>query len=179
MELVHHKKYKQHQEACWHRQVICPSNFCDKMMAFSEVKEHAGTCQDISNVINRDFPLFQLSEEKIQNKDAVTWNSQIFIEQGATFFLQAKKEDDVIYMDVVMLGSKEQCEVLTAKVSFINPVTEKVFYESNFSPRPIAETNNTEDFSLMIRQRSIARGWYFHQKTKSYMFEVKVKVVRQ
>ena len=43
MELVHHKKYKQHQEACRHRQVICPSNFCDKMMAFSEVKEHAGT----------------------------------------------------------------------------------------------------------------------------------------
>ena len=174
--MVEHKEYNQHQEACRHREVICPSNYCDTMMAFCEVEEHARTCKDISI----GFTQSCLSEEQVQDRFEMKWNSKMFEDvDGATFFLQIMKEDNIFSMDVVMLGSKEQCEGLNVEVSFTNPVTKEEFHKSTFSPRPITDTNDTEDASLIIRQSTIAKGWHFNQEIKEYEFVVTAKVYRR
>jgi len=175
-EMVEHKEYNQHQEACRHREVICPSNYCDTMMAFCEVEEHARTCEDISF----GFWKVPVSEEQAQDASEIKWNSAMFNDfDGATFFLQILKEDNIFSMDVVMLGSKEQCKGLKAKVSITNPVTKEEFHMSTFSPRPITDTNDTEDASLIIRHSTIAKGWHFNQETKQFEFEVKAKIYRR
>lgn len=172
--MVHYNDYGQHQAVCRFRRVVCPGD-CDLLMAFCEVKKHAATCQEVS----RGFGVKTLTQEEKQDTD-VKWVSEMFSDvNGATFFLQTNKEDNIFSMDVVMLGSKEQCEGLNVEVSFTNPVTKEEFHKSTFSPRPITDTNDTEDASLIIRQSTIAKGWHFNQEIKEYEFVVTAKVYRR
>ena len=48
-EMVAHRDYRRHQEACTYRLVICPGSntSCTKMLPFCEVEEHVQTCKDV------------------------------------------------------------------------------------------------------------------------------------
>ena len=174
--MVEHKEYKRHQETCGHRPVICPDINCGETMAFCEVEEHVSTCSDIS----RGFTEIDMDEEEMLDMGFLAWNARKFNDvEGETFFLQNQKEENIYNMDVVMLGSKEQCEGLSAEVTFTNPITRREFFKSTFSPRPITATNDTEDASLIIKQRTVAKGWNFNRETKHYEFEVTAKVNRR
>ena len=176
--MVEHKEYKRHQETCGHRPVICPDIICGETMAFCKVEEHASTCSYIS----RGFTGVCMTEEEMLDKDmhGAQWATKMFNDvAGDTFFLQIQKEENIFSVDVVMLGSKEQCEGLAAEVSFTNPVTRREFFKSTFSPRPITTTNDTEDASLIIKQRTVAKGWNINRETKDYKFKVSAKVNRR
>ena len=176
--MVEHKEYKRHQETCGHRPVICPGSAgCGETMAFCEVEEHVSTCSDIS----RGFTEIDMDEEEMLDMGLIVWNARMFNDvEGETFFLQIQKEENIFSVDVVMLGSKEQCEGLAAEVSFTNPVTRREFFKSTFSPRPITATNDTEDASLIIKQRTVAKGCNIeHYEFKHYEFKVTAKVNRR
>ena len=176
--MVEHKEYKRHQETCGHRPVICPDIICGETMAFCKMEEHASTCSGISRG-SRGFTVY-MTEKEMLDMELIVWDSQMFNDvEGDTFFLRMQKEENIFSVDVVMLGSKEQCEGLAAEVSFTNPVTRREFFKSTFSPRPITATNDTEDASLIIKQRTVAKGWNFNRETKHYEFKVTAKVNRR
>ena len=178
--MVEHKEYKRHQETCGHRPVICPDIICEETMAFCKMEEHASTCSEISRG-SRGFTVIMTEEESRRPpREVPCWRPRMFNDvEGDTFFLRIQKEGNIFSVDVVMLGSKEQCEELAAEVTFTNPVTRREFFKSTFSPRPITTTNDTEDASLIIKQRTVAKGWNFNRETKHYGFEVTAKVNRR
>ena len=115
-----------------------------------------------------------------EDMDTVAYDPWMFNDvEGDTFFLQIRKKENIFSVDVVMLGSKEQCEGLAAEVTFTNPVTRREFFKSTFSPRPITTTNDTEDASLIIKQRTVAKGWNINRENKYYEFNVTAKVNRR
>ena len=178
--MVEHKEYKRHQETCGHRPVICPgSACCGETMAFCEVEEHASTCVGISRGITSALRC-SIYEEEMLYMGVKAWRTEMFNDVGGdTFFLQIQEEENIFSVDVVMLGSKEQCEGLAAEVTFTNPITRREFFKSTFSPRPITATNDTEDASLIIKQRTVAKGWNINRETKYYEFTVTAKVSRR
>ena len=175
--MVEHKEYKRHQETCGHRPVICPGSAgCGETMAFCEVEEHASTCVGIGESARGIAEVCGY----IRYMGFTAWATEMFNDvEGNTFFLRIQKEENIFSVDVVMLGSKEQCEGLAAEVSFTNPVTRREFFKSTFSPRPITTTNDTKDAPLIIEQRTVAKGCNINRETKDYEFKVTAKVSRR
>jgi len=172
-ELVAFKDYKKHQVTCEHRLVVCPAVGCDKTEPFCHMLDHARDCQGIciGDKINGD--VFSVDKFAMQ-----AWRSPMFEADGPAgkiFFLRVQKVNSMFSLEVVMLGTQEECEEYTMEVSVINPDTETVAIKASFKPRPIVATNDTDDFSLTFKQVSLAKMLKYNKERKRLDF-IKIKM---
>ena len=182
--MVAHGEYKRHQEACRFRLVICPGNkrTCNKMIAFCEVEEHVKTCKTISTSMESEegsgiFALrFNLPEAKLNDLGFVSWGCQMLKSNDLnTCFMNMNKHNNIISMEVVMVGSEEDCMQHKVEISVQSPETEEVIFKSMFSPRPISATNK-EEMCLTVKQTSLAKFWQYNKDLKGYNFAISVQI---
>ena len=143
-----------------------------------KMEEHARTCLGItkSTKINQG-KVISVKEASVENLGLVSWKSQMFKANGGqVFFLRRSKTNNLYSMEVVMLGSEEECEQFTMEVAVMNPITKKVAIQACFQPRPILATNETEHTCLTFKQGSLAKVWWHNQEDKVFQFNVSVKI---
>jgi len=107
----------------------------------------------------------------------VTWKTTKIrlLESGEMFFFRINKINNIFSMEVVMLGSEEECRQHKAEVSAVNPDTKEVVIKSIFNPRPISATNS-EDLCLSVKQTSLSKFWRHDQEAKKYLVSICVQI---
>jgi len=185
--MVAHEGYKEHQEACTYRLVICPGSglTCTNMLPFCQVEEHVKTCEDFPSITvktnkgTHDYfsEVYTLEETALQESELIDWGSKALkSESGKLFFFRMNKVKKIFSVDVVMMGRQEECDNVQVEIGFMNPETEKVFFKSTFNPRPIT-TTNSEELCLTVKQALISKYWHYNQTEKSYDFDVSIEIL--
>jgi len=179
-ERVPFKAFEGHQVTCKYRKVICPGSNenCREIMPFCKVEEHADACQMISidKQIEKGRP-FNLPESMVQSLDPMSCKSVMFkADAGAVFFLRTKRSNKVFTLEVVMLGTQEECENYTVAVSIKKPDTKKTVFQAHFTPRSIINTNVTSNFCLTFDQESLSHVWRLNKENMNMVFLVSAEI---
>ena len=168
--MVAFEDYKRHQEACSYRLVLCPGNNvkCSKIVAYCEVAKHFETCQDsIKSMTQMNthectaYDFFCLPEASLQDPTSANLCSKRFkCAAGKTFFLRINKCNKILSIEVVMVGSEEECRQVRVEVGVLGsesrPWSKDKPFKATFSPRPISATNS-EGLCLMVKQSSLGQ----------------------
>merc|ERR1712129_181619 len=183
--MVTHQDYKMHQEACGYRIVICPGSLtCKKMVPFCEVEEHVKNCKGCLSCLSHDdfhSQVYTVTEPMLQDPaqdlQLMEWPSILGkSKSGKNFFFRMNRVNQIISMEVVMLGSEEECEKVEVEIQIMNPETNKVFFKSMFNPRPITTTNSREMCVAVKQASSGSKFWQQRQTTKDFRFKVSVRL---
>ena len=93
-----------------------------------------------------------------------SWKSVMYrADSVGVFFLRPSRENKVISLEVVMLGTQEECKKYIIVVSIKNLDTKEEAFQSHFTPRPISGTNVTSRFCLTFKQDSLSNVWKFNR----------------
>merc|ERR1719319_91957 len=120
---------------------------------------------------------FQIPETMVQSLAPMSWKSVMLkADTGAVFFLRTKRSNKVFTLEVVMLGTQEECENYTVVVSIKNPDTKKTVFQAHFTPRPIINTNVTSNFCLTFEQESLYNVWRLNKENMNREFLVSAEI---
>ncbi len=72
-------------------------------------------------------------------------------------------------VEVVMLGSQEECKRFNVEISILDSSAKQVF--------PINQ-DEWGDFSLTVKEPALAKIWKHDSENKEYVFKVKVHICR-
>ena len=136
---------KDHEEKCDWRLVICPGSghTCTAMTPFCTVLTHVQNCPDcvwppkkdkVLGVENGSF----LTMDKAQASDmkSLNWKTDtLLLVQGSVFFVRCSRKGDMFVIDVVMMGSKEDCKEFMVEASILNSGSGKSMFKATFQPR--------------------------------------------
>ena len=166
--------YREHQEACSYRLVICPGNDkrCNEMVPFCQMEDHLETCSGTYFLYEKELEV----EARKNELDGACTSAEFYNNFGEVFCLRMNKTNNLYSMEVVMLGKEEECEQFTMEVAVMNPVTKKVAIQASFQPRPILATNETEATCLTFKQGSLAKVWRHNKKDQVFQFLVSVSI---
>ena len=183
-ELVALKDYAAHQATCRHRLAACPAVGApwgsSKMEAFCDVLDHARACRGICSGDNlEDGNVFGMDRFAVQELDNFWKIRMLEADSGNIFFLKVQKVNNMFSLEVVMLGTQEECEAYTMEVSVIHPDTKMVAIKASFKPRPIVATNDTDDFCLTFKQKSLAKMMKHSKEKERLDFIVSVHIQMQ
>jgi len=174
-EMVAFEGYREHQEACSYRLVICPGNDkrCNEMVPFCQMEDHLETCSGTYFLYEKELEV----EARKNELDGACTSAEFYNNFGEVFCLRMNKTNNLYSMEVVMLGKEEECEQFTMEVAVMNPDTNTAAILARFKPRPILATNDTGHFCLTFKQESLARVWKYDKERRSYKFKIVIKVV--
>ena len=136
---------KEHEENCNWRLIICPSdgNSCTAMVPFCRVLAHGKNCSAcvltpgrryLNNGAEMNSYLKLDTADAFDGKD-VSWKTEILLGQGVVFFVRLSRKGGIFTIDVVMKGSKEECEEFRVKASIVDAVSRKSMFKATFQPR--------------------------------------------
>ena len=136
---------KEHEENCNWRLIICPSdgNSCTAMVPFCRVLAHGKNCSAcvlspgrryLDNGAEMNSYLKLDTADAFDGKD-VSWKTEILLGQGVVFFVRLSRKGGIFTIDVVMKGSKEECEEFRVKASIVDAVSRKSMFKATFQPR--------------------------------------------
>ena len=180
-EKVPFEDYEKHQEECSHRLVICPgSNLtCHDRVAFSDVESHILTCPDSieHNPGGGNLVTFTYEhQEDLLVRTNMVWSTLCFEAESKTFFVRMDKTGGTFSIEVVMKGSKVECEQYVAEVTVLNMDSDDVpIFKAQYHPRPIGK-DNLKEFTLSFSQTAISKVWKFNQMTRRFFFDIGVKI---
>ena len=143
------------------------------MLSFREVVAHTKICREIDT--KNTGPLFNLDvPDRFLGIENFSWNTFIIIQNSKHFFLKAGKNDNQFSLEVVMLGSPEECEDYRAEISILDSKQHPVL-SSSFPPRPISlEVRGNK--CLVVTQELLASIWKYYEEQKMNRFRVKVNI---
>lgn len=138
-EMIPFHDLEKHQKVCLFREVLCPGSKCKLKIPFSKVEEHVRVCTDFNQTIldNNCERRMTIEQSNKGGDTVVTWRTRILSALGATFFLRTKRENHYHSVEVVMLGSEEECKGFLASVTVLDK-DGKVFTKNTSRPRPIS-----------------------------------------
>ena len=90
-----------------------------------------------------------------------------------TLFFKMKKRNNTYLLEVVMLGSKEQCDKYLVEISILDVVSQPVISSSS-PPRPI--TMEQWGPCLTVTEETLSTVWWYSDEIKKNVFEVGVKI---
>ena len=137
---------KEHEEKCTWRLVICPGSgaTCTAMVPLCTVLTHAKSCSNCGTVSRQHLQdnrvemngyLYLPTELAFDGKN-VSWTTRILLLQpGFVFFVQLSRKGGAFMIDVVMKGSKADCEEFRVNASILDAVSGKSMFEATFQPR--------------------------------------------
>jgi len=181
-EKVPFEDYEKHQEECIHRLVICPgSNLtCHDRVAFSDVEAHILTCPDSieHNPGGGNLVTFTYEhQEDLLVRTNMVWSTLSFEAESKTFFVRMDKTGGIFSIEVVMKGSKVECEQYVVEVTVLNMNSDDVLpiFKSQYHPRSIGK-DNLKEFTLSFSQTAISKVWKFNPMTRRFFFDISVKI---
>ena len=179
-EMVAFKGYKEHQASCQYRLVICPgmSPACNEMVSLCKLEDHAKICQGMELSENLKQGMMFWVPEDVVESDGLVWKTEQFKGTNGVFFFNMGKPNYHYSLEVVMLGSEEDCWKNTMEVSVMGPDSDTADIQSRFRPRPIGLTNDTDGFCLIFKQESLAKIWKYNGVDKRFEFKVSVKAMK-
>jgi len=178
-------KIKEHEENCNWRLIICPSdgNSCTAMVPFCTVLTHGKNCSacelspgrrfldngaEMSSYLNLD------TAEAFDGKD-MSWKTKILFGQGIVCFVRPSRRGGIFTIDVVMKGSKEECEEFRVKASIHDAVSRKSKFKATFQPRPLSNQNEAV-YCLSVSEKAVSQVWKHNVLKKQYEIKFRVKV---
>ena len=171
-EMVHFKEYKKHQGVCTHRKVQCPGRFCHKLLSFKEAATHTKSCTKIvsetEEVITLNLQSNNLGKTEIVVCSTFSMNYNLML-----FFLKIRKFFNTYALEVVMLGSQEECEKYSVEISILDSKANPVI-SSRFPPRPLGLEQMGCD-CLTVTEKALARVWTCSQDNRK-RFQVAVNI---
>ena len=185
--LVPFDQIKDHEEKCDWRLVICPGSghTCTAMTPFCTVLTHVQNCPDcvwppkkdkVLGVENGSF----LTMDKAQASDmkSLNWKTDtLLLVQGSVFFVRCSRKGDMFVIDVVMMGSKEDCKEFMVEASILDSVSGKSMFKSIFQPRPLTNHNEAA-FCLSVPEGAVSDAWKYDMLKERYQIDYLVKVVK-
>ena len=173
-EMVHFKKYKDHQRSCDRRPVCCPGRApCNTVLPFQEIKDHVLKCRTMKMVDSG--LMFTVEDEVGHLGDDGSWKTRIIRgtlnteddeKNWKLFFFRMEKKGDFYHSEVVMLGSEEECNKLTVVVSILDKEGVKEVVGFFCNPRFRAAKTQPE-FRLILE--------YFDNEYKILIFTAKLR----
>jgi len=148
-KMVHFKEYKDHQRSCDRRPVCCPGHPCDVVLPFQEINHHVLNCRTMKMVDSG--LMFTVEDEVGRLDDDGSWKTRIIRgtlnteddeKNWKLFFFRMEKKGDFYHIEVVMLGSEEECNKLTVVVSILDKEGVKEVVGFFCNPRPINEDSS-------------------------------------
>jgi hypothetical protein len=174
-ENVDHDKYERHQEVCKFRPVRCPGN-CGLPMAFKDIARHAMIgCQGrieigmAGNIMEKLIPNIHVGNQGELHSSTmrIDFHSRIF-------FFQLGKAQNIYFMEVVMLGPKEDCDKYRAEISVLDTNLQQTF-KFRQHPRPIG-LEMWGEFTLTIREATLLKICDRVMEDTRYRFRVKIDI---
>ena len=106
----------------------------------------------------------------------ITWNSQIIEAYSKVLFFRMKKVNNVFNFEVVMVGSEEECEKTTARITVLDTsINSKSVAEFSYNPRPLG-LEKWGDFCFSVPEKVLSKVWQYHGERKDYGFKIAVKI---
>ena len=179
-KVVPHKEYKQHQEECDYRLVMCPGleGCCDELIPFCQIEEHTIECQGMFYECHSKDQSFGISfgeGEKPEAEDFLMWKTRMFKCIGRKFFVKVEVSEGHLYVETLMKGSIADCEKVRAEVSLLHGRSREVVYKFFSHPRPLGKEKSLhKDDCLSVTTKSISSSRHFDKERREYTIRVKV-----
>lgn len=179
-KVVPHKEYKQHQEECDYRLVMCPGleGVCDELIPFCQVEQHTNECQGIfceGHSKDQSFGISFGEGERPEAEDFLMWKTRMFKCIGRKFFVKVEVSEGHLYVETLMKGSIADCEKIRAEVSLLHGKSREVVYKFFSNPRPLGkEKSLNKDDCLSVTTKSISSSRHFDKERREYTIRVKV-----
>ena len=126
-------KFKQHQEECLYRKVMCPGdNVRCHVVPFCELDQHIRSCVDVVLIPTGRFPMFVLPNT--WNED-YAWPSFAFPADTGCIFIKVNKEGGLVYIDTVLGGTKDECRTVTVELHILKKNSEEAEFKFFTHPR--------------------------------------------
>ena len=174
-EVVHFKEYKKHQGMCTHRKVQCPGRFCHKLLSFKEAAAHTKSCPQIvsktKEVLTLNIQSNNRGKTDLYGCSTFSINYNMML-----FFFKIRKFNHIYSLEIVMLGSQEECEQYSVEISILDSKANPVIL-SRFPPRPLSLEQLGSD-CLTVTEKALARVWTCSQDNRK-RFQVTVNIYGQ
>ena len=129
-----------HQLTCEERPVACPGVGCKQKRPLSQLVDHAvSECVDCTEdgAENMKMATLKVDREELEGDGDFSFLTSMMRFKGKIFFVRFYRQANFYAIEVVLLGTKDECALFSASAIFFKngvPV-----FESKFSLRPIDE----------------------------------------
>ena len=159
-EMVEFAQFETHLQVCQFRQVLCPGKgtLCKVLLPFNKVEEHVSKCGN-HQFKHQEHGLENKAKEiytvkKVNPGPLLYFRTTIVKAHGKVFFCKMKKDEDLFFWEMVMLGSEQECRGYRATLTILEN-NDKVFAMSAFHPRPISQ-RRWEKMGLYVPDQNLA-----------------------
>ena len=171
-------KIKKHEDTCQWRRVRCPGgSTCNRVVPFCQVLTHFEECNSCKLVEDYEglLPLLRrvaISKRHIDaNVDIDDWQTLVLFFQGQDFFVRPIWRNGCFLCEVVMKGTKEECQGFMAKVSVLDAESGQAMLTTSFSPRPLAlDAEYEAGFCLSASKQALSDAWKYEAARNACLF---------
>ena len=116
--------------------------------------------------------------DKVGKQEKLSWRTKILrSEEERFFFVKSTRTEGVYKVDVVMMGSQEDCEDYMVEASILNVDTEMPVFLSSFHPRPPTDQNESI-FCLSVPERGLSKAWKYDKVGRKYLILFSIRIVK-
>ena len=102
----------------------------------------------------------------------LTWPTEALLAHGKLFFMKAKRENQTLMFETIMLGSEEECKDYISSITILDKDS-KAFATYTCHPRPIS-LEAWGDMGLMLPEKALARIWT--PKDEGYAYKIELSI---
>ena len=186
-ELLDFNQIKEHEEACIWRLIPCLGKGinCRASIPLYNVMNHAQGCLDIKwppkQVDGEGAPMkypISVRVDKVGKQIRLSWRTKILrSEEERFFFVKSTRTEGVYKVDVVMMGSQEDCKNYMVEASILNVDTKMPVFVSSFHPRPLTDQDESI-FCLSVPERGLSKAWEYDKVGREYVILCSVRIVK-
>ena len=156
------------------REVFCPGSICKLKIAFNKVEEHVRACTGFNQTIfnNNCERRILMDQTRKGDHELLRWKTRIMSAHGRKFFVRTKRENHHHYVEVVMLGSADECKGFLASAAVLDKEL-KVFTKNTSRPRPIS-LEEWGTMGLVIPEDTLSSIWT--PETTDFAYKTKFSV---
>jgi len=181
-------RIEQHENECDWRLIICPGkdSVCNAMVPFCNVESHVQDCKGCKWPLWRSayghFGVVPLIETISRTYLGIHVNRTTFTTryEGKLFFHRTFKGIDGCFtVDIVMKGSKEECDEFWIEATVLDTKSNdfKPAFKATFHPRPLGRENKP-GFCLKVSQESLSEVWKYNEEKDVYHIKYCVQIVK-
>ena len=162
-------KIKEHEDTCQWRRVRCPGGWssCNREVPFCQVQTHVEECNSCKLAVESDGILQRIVAISKRHIDGSgdgdgkrDWTTIILFFQGKVFFVRRIWRNGCFLCEVVMKGTKEECQGFMAKVSVLDAESGQAMLTTSFYPRPL-DAKYEVGFCLSAPKQALSEVWKY------------------
>jgi hypothetical protein len=172
------KDYAAHRATCEYREVLCPGALmvCGKKVAFRDIKQHVQTCPgiDYSDLVVGNQSVREEHLTNAQLGRGIIWDTDVLEYNSNYFFVKQRKDhSDTFMAEVVMLGTKADCDKYTVEIVIHNSTDKHSAFNHLAHPRPAGQDDWGDD-CLAVPLSELLGACVRDEQEKEYTFCINV-----